>query len=146
MKFSQGSIEGSADACVSVLRSTISSRCWACIHKGTLYIELTSFDWTTESGATLQKRAIFRRVSPGISFSVRNTRMSGCMPSSCRALTECCVGLVFSSLAAAIKGTYVRWMQRLLLPSSHRSCRTASRNGSDSISPTVPPISVIMKS
>ena len=31
-------------------------------------------------------------------------------------------------------------------PTSLRSCRTASRNGSDSMSPTVPPISTIWMS
>ena len=39
-------------------------------------------------------------------------------------------------------GTSVRWMkQELSRPSSIAICRIASRNGSDSMSPTVPPIS-----
>ncbi len=61
--------------------------------------------------------------------------------------TECWVGLVLSSPAAAMKGTRVRWMTSALSrPTSWRNCRIASRNGSDSMSPTVPPISVITTS
>jgi hypothetical protein len=56
--------------------------------------------------------------------------------------TECCVGFVFSSPAASMNGTSVTW-------TVHRRSRAdlapelaiASRNGSDSMSPTVPPIS-----
>ena len=62
-------------------------------------------------------------------------------------LTLCCVGLVFSSCAAAIQGTSVTWTKmQLSRPSSWRIWRMASRNGSDSISPTVPPISTITTS
>ena len=46
-----------------------------------------------------------------------------------------------------MKGTSVRWMKNALSrPISWRNCRMASRNGSDSMSPTVPPISVITTS
>ena len=61
--------------------------------------------------------------------------------------TLCCVGLVFSSCAAAIHGTSVTWTNSVFSrPSSWRNWRIASRNGSDSISPTVPPISTITTS
>ncbi len=57
-------------------------------------------------------------------------------------LTECWVGLVFNSPAAAMYGTRVRCMNSALSwPRSVRIWRIASRNGSDSMSPTVPPIS-----
>ena len=73
--------------------------------------------------------------------------MSGWMPIRRSSWTECWVGLVFSSPAWPRKGTSVRCrnMQRAR-PSSTWNWRSASRNGSDSMSPTVPPISVITMS
>ena len=73
--------------------------------------------------------------------------MSGWMPMRRSSFTECWVGFVFSSPAWPMNGTSVRCrkMQRSR-PSSVWSWRIASRNGSDSMSPTVPPISVITKS
>ena len=69
------------------------------------------------------------------------------MPSARSSFTLCCVGLVFSSCAAAIHGTSVTCTKmQLSLPFSCRICRIASRNGSDSMSPTVPPISTITTS
>ena len=57
-------------------------------------------------------------------------------------MTECWVGLVLSSPAAAMYGTRVTWTKSVFSrPSSWRIWRMASRKGSDSISPTVPPIS-----
>ena len=79
--------------------------------------------------------------------SLRQIRMSGWIPICIRSRTECCVGLVFSSPAAAMYGTSVRCMNSALSrPTSWRNWRIASRNGSDSMSPTVPPISVITTS
>src|SRR2546425_376396 len=79
--------------------------------------------------------------------SVRHTRMSGWIPICISSRTECWVGLVLSSAVAAMKGTSVRWMNSVLSrPTSWRNWRIASRNGSDSMSPTVPPISVITTS
>ena len=73
--------------------------------------------------------------------------MSGWMPMRRSSLTECCVGLVFSSPAWPMNGTSVRWMyMQRLRPTSTGNWRIASRNGSDSMSPTVPPISVITTS
>ncbi|MNN84365.1 hypothetical protein D3C81_2015190 [compost metagenome] len=57
-------------------------------------------------------------------------------------LTECWVGLVLVSPAVAMYGTRVRCISMARLePTSTRSWRMASRNGCDSMSPTVPPIS-----
>ena len=79
--------------------------------------------------------------------SVRQIRMSGWIPICISSRTECCVGLVLSSPAAAMYGTSVRWMKSALSrPTSWRNWRMASRNGSDSMSPTVPPISVMTTS
>ncbi len=73
--------------------------------------------------------------------------MSGAIPMRRSSLTECWVGLVFSSPACPMYGTSVRWMNmQRRRPTSTGNCRIASRNGSDSMSPTVPPISVITKS
>ena len=74
--------------------------------------------------------------------SVRQRRTSGWIPIESRSLTECCVGLVFSSSEALMYGTRVRCtLIALPRPASWRNCRIASRKGSDSMSPTVPPIS-----
>ncbi len=55
----------------------------------------------TASSSTLQKRAIFWRVSLKNSRSVRQMMTSGWMPMESISLTECWVGLVFSSPALA---------------------------------------------
>ena len=63
------------------------------------------------------------------------------------AATECWVGLVFSSPDGARYGTSDTCRKKTLSrPTSWRTCRAASRNGCDSMSPTVPPISVITTS
>jgi CTP synthase len=63
----------------------------------------------TALSRTLQNRPSLRRSSRGISRSVRQSRMSGWMPSPSSSLTECWVGLVLSSPADGIHGTSVRW-------------------------------------
>ena len=69
------------------------------------------------------------------------------MPISRSFCTLCWVGLVFSSPAAGIHGTSVRCRNAQLPgPIFRLIWRTASRNGSDSMSPTVPPISTIATS
>ena len=73
--------------------------------------------------------------------------MSGAIPMRRSSLTECWVGFVLSSPAWPMYGTSVRWMNmQRRRPTSTGNWRIASRNGSDSMSPTVPPISVITKS
>ncbi len=69
------------------------------------------------------------------------------MPISRISRTECWVGLVFSSPAVAMKGTSVTCtLTAFSAPASSLSWRMASRNGSDSMSPTVPPISMMAMS
>ena len=63
------------------------------------------------------------------------------------AATECWVGLVLSSPDGAMYGTSEQCRKKQFSrPTSWRTWRAASRKGSDSISPTVPPISVITTS
>ena len=63
------------------------------------------------------------------------------------AATECWVGLVFSSPEGARNGTSDTCRKKQFSrPTSWRTWRAASRNGSDSMSPTVPPTSVITTS
>ena len=101
----------------------------------------------TQPKSTLQNSAILRLISSESGRSVRQMRMSGWIPICISSRTECCVGLVLSSPAAAMYGTSVRWMNRAFSrPTSWRNWRIASRNGSDSMSPTVPPISMITTS
>ena len=72
---------------------------------------------------------------------------SGEIPIRRSSCTECCVGLVFSSPATSMYGTSVQWMYiTLSRPTWFRNWRIASRNGRLSMSPTVPPISVITTS
>ena len=56
----------------------------------------------TAPKSTLQNRAIFRLTSSVSGRSVRQIRMSGWIPISISSRTECCVGLVLSSPAAAM--------------------------------------------
>ena len=53
----------------------------------------------TLSGRTLQNSAILRRSFSGIGRSQRQSRICGWMPRPSSSLTECWVGLVFSSPA-----------------------------------------------
>ena len=72
---------------------------------------------------------------------------SGWMPMPRSSLTECWVGLVFSSPVAASAGSSVTWMYSTFVrPTSLRIWRMASRKGSDSMSPTVPPTSTMTTS
>ena len=73
--------------------------------------------------------------------------MSGWMPMPCSSLTECCVGLDLCSLEPERKGTSVTWMNRLFSrPTSREIWRAASIKGWPSMSPMVPPISVMTTS
>ena len=55
--------------------------------------------------STLQNSAILRLMSSESGRSVRQIRMSGWIPICISSRTECCVGLVLSSPAAAMYGT-----------------------------------------
>ena len=101
----------------------------------------------TASVATSVNSAIFSRISSGTGWSERRTMTSGWMPMPRSSLTECWVGLVLSSPVAASAGSSVTWTYSTFArPTSLRIWRMASRNGSDSMSPTVPPTSTITTS
>ncbi len=101
----------------------------------------------TAASGTLVKSAILRRSSAGMSRSARHSRTSGWMPMERSSLTECWVGLVLISPEVLMYGTRVRCMKSAFSrPTSTRIWRMASRNGSDSMSPTVPPISTMAMS
>ncbi len=107
----------------------------------------TSRPSTTHSGSTFVNRAIFSRTSFDSGRSERQMSMSGWIPSSSRALTLCCVGFVLISPADVMYGTSVTWMAMALVrPSMNINWRMASRNGRLSMSPTVPPTSVMTTS
>ena len=83
----------------------------------------------------------------GTGRSARSTMASGWMPMLRSAATECWVGLVFSSPDGPMYGSSETCRKKTLSrPISWRTWRTASRNGSDSMSPTVPPTSVMTTS
>ena len=91
--------------------------------------------------------AILSRTSSESGFSVRQISTSGRMPSSRSLPTECCVGFVLISWLTRRYGMSVRWMNTAFCrPTSWPNWRIASRNGRPSMSPTVPPISVITTS
>ncbi len=91
---------------------------------------------------TLQKSESLLLISSDSGCSVRQTSTSGWMPISRSFWTECCVGFVFSSPLARRYGISVRWTNATCSrPTSSANWRIASRNGSPSMSPTVPPIS-----
>ena len=73
--------------------------------------------------------------------------MSGLTPKPRSSLTECWVGFDLCSPDPLRYGTSVTWMNRLSSGSSSRDIwRTASMKGCDSMSPIVPPISVMTTS
>ncbi len=57
---------------------------------------------TTQPKSTLQNSAILRLMSAEMGCSLRQIRMSGWIPICIRSRTECWVGLVLSSPAAAM--------------------------------------------
>lgn len=102
---------------------------------------------TTASSSTSHISEILRLMACGTSRSARSTIASGWMPMLRSAATECWVGLVFSSPEGPMYGSRETCTKNTLSrPTSWRTWRTASRNGSDSMSPTVPPTSVITTS
>ena len=94
-----------------------------------------------------QNNEILARSSSFKASSFLTTIISGWIPKPRNSLTDCCVGLVFISPAALMYGNNVQWIKHTLSrPKSLRIWRIASKNGKDSISPVVPPISVITTS
>src|SRR5690606_16081905 len=77
------------------------SNCSLSIFRGTSYMVGASIDSTTAFILTLQNWASFFLISWVSLCSVRHTRISGWIPYSKSVFTECCVGLVFNSPAAA---------------------------------------------
>ena len=107
----------------------------------------TSMALTTASSSTSHMSAILRLFASVTGRSLRSTSASGWMPMERSAATECCVGLVFCSPDAPMNGTSDTCTKNTFLrPSSWRIWRADSMNGCDSMSPTVPPISVMMTS
>ena len=107
----------------------------------------TSTALTTARSSTSHMSAILRLFDSVTGRSLRSTRASGWMPIERRAATECCVGFVFCSPDAPMNGTSETCTKNTFRrPSSWRIWRADSMNGCDSMSPTVPPISVMITS
>ncbi len=101
----------------------------------------------TASRGTSQNRLILRRAASSMGRSLRTTMASGTIPRLRSSATLCWVGLVFISSLGPMKGARVTWIEAELPgPTSLRNWRTASRNGRISMSPTVPPTSVMITS
>ena len=101
----------------------------------------------TQFFSTPQLAAILSFSSRFSGISDLQMMISGVMPMRLSSPTLCWVGFVFSSPATLINGTSVRWIfSALFLPTSTLSALIASKNGSPSMSPTVPPISTMSTS
>ncbi len=110
-------------------------------------MEGASAQVTTASMSTSHIEEIFDFTEAGSARSARSTIASGWMPMLRSAATECWVGLVFSSWDGPMKGTRETCTKNTFSrPMSWRTWRAASRKGWDSMSPTVPPTSVMITS
>ena len=113
-------------------------------NKGIEYTVSTSCIEITLLFGTEQNNAILFFSSFGNSLSERQIKTSGLMPSDLNSFTECCVGFVFSSPEAFIKGTSVKCTKAHdEFGNSRAICLSASTKGWLSISPTVPPTSTM---
>ena len=93
---------------------------------------------------TLQNKDNFSLTESGISNSVLQTIMSGLIPKLCNSFTECCVGFDFISFEPDIYGNNVTCIYNTSSGFfSNPTCLIASIIDSPSISPIVPPTSVI---
>ena len=102
---------------------------------------------TTASSSTSHIRLILRLRWSLMGRSLRATIASGWMPMDRSAATECCVGLVFSSPLGPMYGSSETCRKKhRSLPISCLIWRIASRKGRLSMSPTVPPTSVMTTS
>ena len=76
--------------------------------------------------------------------SLLQTKTSGFIPKDCNSFTECCVGFDFNSHDPDIYGSNVTWIYITSSGAfSNPTCLIASIKAYPSISPTVPPNSVI---
>ena len=101
-------------------------------------------DWIIASTGTSQNNEIFSFNSSVTMPSLLRIITFVLIPKLINSLYECCVGFVLSSLLPGIVGTKVVWINNTSSFSfSAWICLIASKKGNDSMSPTVPPISVI---
>ena len=130
-----------------IIRTTMSSIPSFCSIIGASYRIGTVLFSMTHSRLTLQNSAILAFTDSSIGSSDLHTMISGKIPAPISSFTECCVGFDLCSPDDLIYGTRVTWMKRQSsLAVSWLICLMASRNGCDSMSPMVPPISVITTS
>mmetsp|Transcript_88811 Transcript_88811/g.250588 ORF Transcript_88811/g.250588 Transcript_88811/m.250588 type:complete len:286 (-) Transcript_88811:618-1475(-) len=102
---------------------------------------LTSWALRIRAAGMLHWFEIFFFVLSWRGSALRQTIRSGCTPAASRALTECCVGFVFCPL---MSGMYEQWHHANELSGRlNLNCLSASMKGMDSMSPTVPPSSIM---
>ena len=115
--------------------------------KGASYKHFKVLFSITHSSLTLQNIAIFLKMFCSRGSSHLKTMIFGFIPKPNNSFTECWVGFDLCSSDPLKYGTKQTWINKLLfLPTSKDTCLIASINGWDSISPIVPPISVITTS
>mmetsp|Transcript_10287 Transcript_10287/g.38139 ORF Transcript_10287/g.38139 Transcript_10287/m.38139 type:complete len:353 (+) Transcript_10287:527-1585(+) len=141
---SRSSLRKSSFSCRMIARCPPCS----CITRGTCQMFDTSHRFKMQSGVTWQNSASLSSTACSRGSLERHASMCGDSPALRSACTECCVGFVFCSPPSApTTGTSETCTkQKLCVPTRHCSCRTASMKGIDSISPTVPPSSMMQTS
>ena len=116
----------------------------SCITSGTCQMLDTSHRFKMQSGVTWQKSASLSSTACSRGSLLLQASMCGESPAERQRLHGCCVGFVFCSPTAPTTGTSETWMrQKFSDPTRHWNWRSASMNGIDSMSPTVPPSSMM---
>mmetsp|Transcript_3181 Transcript_3181/g.11503 ORF Transcript_3181/g.11503 Transcript_3181/m.11503 type:complete len:327 (+) Transcript_3181:525-1505(+) len=130
----------------SAVRMALTAPCFS-MTRGTCQMFDTSWRVRMCSGATWQKEASFALVESSRGSWLRHASRWGLRPRARSSRTLCWVGLVFCSPTTPRVGTRLTWMlHRLPSPMRNWNCRSASTKGIDSMSPTVPPSSITVRS
>mmetsp|Transcript_6492 Transcript_6492/g.19583 ORF Transcript_6492/g.19583 Transcript_6492/m.19583 type:complete len:226 (-) Transcript_6492:324-1001(-) len=117
---------------------------WSLITRGTCQMLDTSLRFITWVGLTWQKSASFSFTLCSRGSLLLQAKKVGVIPTDLSTWTLCCVGLVFCSPTTPRTGTrltctvHTSWASCL-----NWNCLKASRKGPDSMSPTVPPSSMM---
>mmetsp|Transcript_1626 Transcript_1626/g.4201 ORF Transcript_1626/g.4201 Transcript_1626/m.4201 type:complete len:344 (+) Transcript_1626:407-1438(+) len=120
---------------------------WSAMMSGTRQMLLTSCMVSTLASGTWQNSDSLLRTLWSSGSEQRHAIMRGLMPRERSTATLCCVGLVFCSPTTPRMGTRLTCtLRKLASPTRNWNWRSASTNGMDSMSPTVPPSSMTQTS
>ena len=140
---SQSERSGSGQSSFKQSQATCARRSFS-MASGASYRYSTSRFCSTWLFGTLQNKAILSLICWSSGCSLLQTIISGWIPMPCSSLTLACVGFVFISWEAESHGISVTWIKMAFsCPTSCWNWRMDSKNGWLSISPTVPPTSIM---